>query len=311
MQALAETAIAKWSISPLKIALAAHRENAVFRVDADEGVFALRLHRQNYRTDIELQSEMQFMAVLAEHGIAVPQPIKSRTANSVEHVGQTQASVLTWLNGRPLGKTGMPLDIPDRLETFERFGQLIAKMHNVTDVWRNPSTFTRQTWDVEGLLGEAPQWGRFWNNPRLTPPQQKILLAVRNKLRSELLSQNFDTGLIHADLVSENILVDGTDLHIIDFDDSGHGFRLQDLATALVKHEAEPDFANLKQALLQGYCSLRPCDTSKIDLFLLIRHLTYVGWVVERMADVEGEARCAGYITNAVRKSEACLSNCL
>ena len=311
MQALAETAIAKWPISPLKIALAAHRENAVFRVDAEQGVFALRLHRPNYRTDMELQSEMQFMAVLAEHGIAVPRPLKSISKNIVEHVGQTQASVLTWLSGRPLGKSGMPLDIPDRMGTFERFGQLIAKMHNVTDDWRKPSTFTRQTWDVDGLFGEAPQWGRFWDNPRLTPPQQKILLAVKDKLRSKLLSQNFDAGLIHADLVSENILVDGTNLHIIDFDDSGYGFRLQDLATALVKHEAEPDFANLKQALLQGYCSLRPCDNPKVDLFLLIRHLTYVGWVVQRMADIEGEVRCARYIANAVRKSESYLSNCL
>ena len=46
MQALAEAAVAKWPLRPLRIELAAQRENAVFRVDAEEGVFALRLHRQ-------------------------------------------------------------------------------------------------------------------------------------------------------------------------------------------------------------------------------------------------------------------------
>lgn len=308
MQALAEAAVAKWPLRPLRIELAAQRENAVFRVGAEEGVFALRLHRQDYRNDAELQSEMHFMAALAANGIAVPRPVMSSAATIVEHMGDTQVSVLTWLLGQPLGKSGVPLDIPDRSKTFERFGKLIARMHNATDQWQRPQTFQRQSWDVDGLFGDAPQWGRFWDNPRLTSQQQKILITVRNKLRRELFSQPFDMGLIHADLVSENILIDGPDLRIIDFDDSGYGFRLQDLATALVKHEAEPDFETLKQSLLRGYQTLRPLDAAKVDLFLFIRHLTYVGWVVPRMTDADGIKRCEHYIANAIRKSEAYLS---
>jgi Ser/Thr protein kinase RdoA (MazF antagonist) len=308
MQHVAEAAVSKWPLRPLRIELAAHRENAVFRVDAEEGVFALRLHRQGYRSDVELQSEMHFMAALAKSGIAVPRPIVSNAANIVEHIADVQASVLTWLSGRSLGKSGVPLDIPDRVFTFERFGNLIARMHDVTDQWQRPQTFQRQSWDIEGLLGDAPQWGRFWENPRLTSEQQKILIAVRSKLRHELSSQPFDMGLIHADLVSENILVDGSDLRIIDFDDSGYGFRLQDLATALVKHEAEADFESLKQALLRGYQTLRPLDAVKVDLFLFIRHLTYVGWVVPRMEDADGLKRCDNYIANAIRKAEVYLS---
>jgi Ser/Thr protein kinase RdoA (MazF antagonist) len=308
MQALVSAAIATWPLKPLHLALAANRENAVFRVDAEEGVFALRLHRKDYRSDAQLRSEMQFMAALQAQGIAVPKPVLSRNANVIEHIDGTQASVLTWLDGRPLGKSSVPLDIPERLTTFGRFGQLIAKIHTTADQWKPPHGFTRQAWDVDGLLGEAPQWGRFWDNPHLDKQQQKTLREVRDRLRRTLSARHFDMGLIHADLVSENILIDGLNLQVIDFDDSGFGFRLQDLATALVKHEAEPDFAELKQALIAGYQSARLCDASSINLFLLIRHLSYVGWIVPRMSGNDGLKRCDNFIASAIQKAESYLS---
>lgn len=300
MQVLAEEAIRNWPITLKSVTLAALRENAVFRVEAEEGVFALRLHCKGYRTDAELLSELQYMAALSEQGIGVPQPVAGQSGHYVQHQDQTQVSLLTWLPGRPLGKSGAPLDLPERTGTFERFGRLIASMHTATDAWRQPDGFTRQPWGLEGLLGERPQWGCFWENPFLMIEEKKILRETRDKLCIELGTGTFDTGLVHADLVSENILLEDDELRIIDFDDCGFGYRLQDIATALVKHEAEPDFEDLKQALFAGYQSQRELHTDHVDTFLLLRHLSYVGWVVPRMSDAAGQQRCAKYIKNAV-----------
>lgn len=307
MLGLAEKAIAKWPVTVKSISFAAHRENAVFRVAALEGDFALRLHRQGYRTDAELQSELQFMAALAEAGIGAPTPVASHKGLHVEQQDQTQVSLLTWLSGRPLGATGVPLDLPDRLGTFERLGHLIATMHNATDAWQQPQGFTRQAWGLDGLLGEQPQWGRFWENPFLKPEEQAVLRQVRDKLCKDLASRSFDMGLIHADLVSENILLDGDRLRIIDFDDSGWGYRLQDIATALVKHEAESDFTVLKQALFEGYRSRRALNTTDVETFLLLRHLSYVGWIVPRMSGEMGRQQCGRFISNAVAKAQTYL----
>ena len=307
MLALAEKAIANWPLTMTGLTLAAHRENAVFRVTTKEGEYALRLHRQGYRTDVELQSELHFMAALAEAGIGVPTPVASRKGLYVEHEEQTQVSLLTWLSGRPLGVTGVPLDLQDRLGAFERLGHLIAKMHTATDAWQPPQGFTRQAWGLDGLLGEQPQWGRFWDNPFLKADEKAVLGLVRDKLKGDLSSRPFDMGMIHADLVSENILLDGDRLRVIDFDDSGWGYRLQDIATALVKHEGEPDFAALKQALFAGYCSLRNLNILEVETFLLLRHLSYVGWVVPRMADEAGHLRCARFIANAVARARVFL----
>ena len=57
----------------------------------------------------------------------------------------------------------------------------------------------------------------------------------RNNALKILSSKDFDLGLIHADMVHENILIDGSSLVIIDFDYCGFGYRLFDLATALTK----------------------------------------------------------------------------
>jgi Ser/Thr protein kinase RdoA (MazF antagonist) len=305
MLELARKASALWPIDASSIELAARRENMVFRA----GAYALRLHRKGYRSDAELESELSFMAALAENGLDVPEPIRSRNGHNIEIVDGVRASVLTWLGGRPLGETGRPLIVDDRLGTFRRLGEIIARLHAIIDRWTPPPEFTRLQWDTEGLLGDNPAWGRFWENPKLTPAQRSLTREARKKLRAQISAMpNLDFGLIHADLVSENILVEGLNIRIIDFDDSGFGFRLQDIATALIKNIEEPDFASLREALCQGYLALRPLDEARIDAFLLIRALSLVGWIIPRMADPGGEARCNRFITQATRLAEVYLA---
>ena len=73
-------------------------------METEQGVFALRLHRQGYRTNTELESELQFMAMLAGHGVAVPQPVASKAGRFFEVLDGTQVSVLTWLPGKATGR---------------------------------------------------------------------------------------------------------------------------------------------------------------------------------------------------------------
>lgn len=68
----AEQAAQLWPLTVNTLGLAAHRENAVFKLEAEEGTFALRLHRTGYRDFAELEAELAFMAMLASTGIAVP-----------------------------------------------------------------------------------------------------------------------------------------------------------------------------------------------------------------------------------------------
>ena len=258
-------ALPLWNLPPsTKIILLAQRENRVYRLDVpNEPPTVLRIHRQHYRTDSELNSELQWMAYLFEQGMVVPQPIPTVNGILIEIVDGYQVDRLSWLEGKPLGQAGKVLVLEGRQLTFHNIGQCMARLHTLSDSWTLPANFTRAHWDAEGLLGEQPLWGRFWENPNLSAAQRATLEAVRTQLQELLSTQGstLDYGLIHADMVGENVLVQDSQPYLLDFDDSGFGFRLFELATTLFKIRSEPDYETLEAALLAGYRSERPLET--------------------------------------------------
>ncbi len=129
-------------------------------------------------------------------------------------------------------------------------------MHNQSSVWNAPSGFLRHAWDAEGLVGERPFWGRFWDLAALTDPQRALFVELRQSLRRDL--NEFGTGpdrygLIHADLVPENILVDGDSLQVIDFDDAGYGWHLFEIATSLYFIRRDSIYEQARDAVIEGY----------------------------------------------------------
>ncbi len=187
-------------------------------------------------------------------------------------------------------------------------------MHEAADRFSRPANFERPAWDVEGLLGDAPFWGRFWNCEALSAEDRTYLSQLREELSVVLadLAPQLDQGLIHADLVRENVfLCDGSGA-FIDFDDYGFGFRLFDLATLLLRNRREPDYEALRTALIAGYWAVRPrlmMEFRHLPLFLLLRALTYIGWVAARPDLPDNTARLNRYLVDVrTLAEEECVS---
>ncbi len=306
MRCIEEAALPLWGMKGAECRLIAARENRVYRVDYEGKAYALRLHRQNYRTNAELWSELEWMEAMAKGGLQVPVPIRSKAGEFLHTVDGIQIDMLIWLNGRPVGKTGQVLITPDRPGLFRKIGRETAKLHTVSDEWTIPQGFTRCRWDRNGLLGEAPLWDRFWENPTLPGEDRKLFESVRSRADAQLkeIEDDLDFGLIHADLVRENVLVNGSHIQLIDFDDAGFGFRLFDLATTLIKNMQERDFPELRSALMDGYSSVRSIDATALDLFLLLRALTYVGWIMARMGEDGSKQRNDRFVLQAKSLAE-------
>ncbi len=307
---LEHQAAALWGFSPDQITLAARRENIVWRAQNDSGSYALRLHRPGYRNKAQLTSELHWMAALVQGGLSVPLPHPATSGALVEQVGDTLVDLLTWLPGVPVGAQGQ-IGLDDRTGLCRDLGHLLARMHDISDAWTPPSGFSRPAWDRAGLLGDAPLWGQFWNNPDLTPAQKATLQAARRHADAHLarIDATLDYGLIHADALSENILVHDNSLSLIDFDDGGWGFRDFDLATFLMRFLDAADYNDLRAALLAGYASRRPVDSDTLDLFILLRALTYPGWVMSRGNEPGSAERSARAIATAVPLAEAYLQH--
>lgn len=279
----------------------AGRENQVFHVSGAKGDFALRIRRPGLRNAAELRSELQWLAAMARAGLSVPRPKPSVSGEYVETIAGHQVDMVGWMTGQPMGQSLKPLRLNDPGATFFRLGHEMARLHAASDAFDLPAGFLRPRWDIDGLLGETPLWGRFWDNPTLDDDSRAMLRRFRKSARRDLdaMAERLDHGLIHADLVGENILVDGKSLHLIDFDDGGFGFRLFDIATALLKHRTEPDYGRLQSMLLDGYLSVRALDMSHLDLFLALRAVTYVGWIMPRMDEDGSRARNTRFIADA------------
>ncbi|MGL4319288.1 MAG: phosphotransferase enzyme family protein, partial [Paracoccaceae bacterium] len=108
------------------------------------------------------------------------------------------------------------------------------------------------------------------------------LLTARDALRDWLGAlPDPDMGPIHADVLRENVLVDGTHLSLIDFDDSGIGYRLYDLGTVMSQNLDEPHYTALRDALIAGYGN---ATVEQVEYFTLARTLVSVGWAAPRLA---------------------------
>lgn len=311
---LAREAVAHWAgcADPTPLS---HRENAVFAVALPEaGRGVLRVHRRGYQTEESIRSELWWMQALAEAGLPVPRPQHTADGALLARLADGRvASVLSWVPGAPLGEGGVPLDgdADDQMRRFASIGHTLAQLHVATDRLSLPQGFSRPRWDIEGLLGPAPFWGRFWDHPAASEAEAILLSEARRYARERLsayAAQGGDQGLIHADVLRENVLFDGPHAQLIDFDDCGFGFRLYDLGTALAQNLEEPALNEIATGLVEGYGTIRPLtpdDMAMLPVFVMLRTLASVGWTMPRLAP--GDPRIRAYLNRAVRTSHAVL----
>lgn len=305
-------------------------ENHTFQVTTtDGGRFAARVHRPGYSSDEELQSENVWVEALADAGITTTTAVRARDGSAHVAVegddGVTrQVGVLEWVDGRGLD-TEVEAMISDgdpvAAAAFAAVGAVIARMHEATGTWTPPRGFVRRRWDVEGLLGDAAHWGRFWAVPALEPGQSEVLRATRDRLSRDL--GEFGTGpdrfgMIHADLHLQNLLVapdrsdelSADDLIVIDFDDSGFGWHVYDLAVPLYHVGGGEHGPTRRAAMVEGYRSVRSLPDEHLDMlpaFVLTRRLINIGWMTERV-DLVGEPTLMATIERGCHAAEAYLS---
>jgi Ser/Thr protein kinase RdoA (MazF antagonist) len=293
----AREALNAFPIDPTGLELVSVSENVTFRVhDATDGAaYVLRLHRPGYHSLDELVSERTWIRALADAGIAVPPPLNARDGRdyvgvSIAATGEHRyAGVSRWTEGRVLAEVLRQSESVGEVERyFEQLGVIAAAMHDQASGWRTPADFRRHALDTDGLMGEAPFWGRFWEHPGLSHAERSLLLETRARIRGALDRFGRDArtfSVIHADLHPGNLLVNEDRLTVIDFDDSGFGWHQYDAAVALFHSQTRGEFAAIERAFVRGYRSRRDISADAlalIPMFLLVRGMAVIGWINQR-----------------------------
>ncbi len=296
--AVAWLALPTWGIvGAATLRLLKYRENAVFAVElAGKPQYVLRVHRRGYHTDTALRSELLWMTSLHDHGIPTPRVTLTRQGDlltlvpGADGAGPFQCDLLSWVAGVPLGTIeNRSFGKEEFIErAYRQVGRLAAQVHLHSERWRPAEPFQRHRWDEEGYLGVKPLWGHYGELDSLTPDQRGLLNRAAEVARQRLAEfgkANDKFGLIHGDLIPENVLIDGEACTLIDFDDAGFGWYVADIAIAVFFQVGTPSFTPALHSMLHGYRQVRELsaqDLRMLDVMLFLRGLAVLGWIRTR-----------------------------
>jgi Ser/Thr protein kinase RdoA (MazF antagonist) len=293
-------------------------ENATYAVDdpASGRRTVLRVHRRGYHNAAEIESELAWLTALREEaGVRTPHVLTANDGRRLLALDEPDApdpryvAHFEWLPG--VEPTPTDARLP---ESFELLGAITARMHNHASMWAPPKGFSRFAWDYDGAFGSVARWGRWQDGVAVGAAEREVLGRLDATLRTRL--GRFGSGperfgLVHADLRLANLLVDGDQTYVIDFDDCGWSWFLYDFGAAVSFFEHDPRIPELADAWVRGYRGERvldAADEAEIETFVLMRRLLLVAWIGSHSGTDLARSMGAEYTAGSCALAEAYLS---
>lgn len=282
----------RWGLScASELTLLNLSENATFAVceSASQRKLIVRVHRVGYSSAQQICSELAWIQALRDsHTVETAAPLPGVDGQLL----QTLESLTGDASRFAVAFEHLPGTHPDEqasqgevAQWFERLGELTARMHQHARAWRLPADFQRRHWDLEGTVGPGAPFGCWQSAIGLDAEGKTILQRAVVHIQQRLQRFGMESaryGLIHGDLRLANLLVDGSRLRIIDFDDCGFGWFLYDFATAVSFFEEQPMLPALLDAWLRGYenvTALSAAQRAEIPTFVVLRRIVLAGWL--------------------------------
>jgi Ser/Thr protein kinase RdoA (MazF antagonist) len=314
---VAERALAEYGLTEgSALTLLNLSENATYAVE-DPGAGTrsiLRVHRQNYHLAHQIESELDWLDALRnECDVTVPIVLPARDGRRVVTVN---------VDGTPRHVVHFEMVAgvePDEstvtVDDFHTLGRITAELHEHSHAWSRPPGFDRFSWDWEHSLGDRSRWGR-WQDAEGVGEHERELLDRAVRLLAQRLTE-YGTGpqrfgLVHADLRLANLLVDGSTITVIDFDDCGFGWFFYDFGTAVSFIEDDPALPEWQDSWLTGYRSRRPIAASDEDMlasFVLLRRLLLLAWMGTHSHSKESRTKAISYAEGSCTLAERYLAS--
>jgi Ser/Thr protein kinase RdoA (MazF antagonist) len=308
---LAQACLHRYDLSPRATAtLINYTENSTYRVDdpASGTRFIFRIYRVGVHDRRAIESELAWMGALRrDAGVETPEIVPPRDGEAIlllSDAGLPEprfGAMFTFLEG-----TEPPED--HLAESFDRLGEIAARMHLHSRSWSPPAGFKRPTWNFETMLGGSrPMWGRWQDGIGLDPEREKLLGRVADTVAGRLErfgSGREQFGLVHADLRLANLLIEGDRTKVIDFDDCGFGWYLYDLSTAVTFMEERPDVRELVDAWVRSYRRLAPLTREaeeEIPTFMMLRRMMVMAWIASHSDTDLARSEGTGYTLGTCR----------
>lgn len=290
LEPVARRALSECGVAPdAVLTLLNVSENATFAVDdpATGRRTVLRVHRHGYHDAAAIESELAWLdALRKDTGVRTPEVLPATDGRRVlslpedEHRDPRHVVHFEFLPGAEPNPSGESLPA-----SFEMLGEITARMHQHALSWRRPPGFRRFSWDYDAAFGSAPRWGHWQDGMAVGEAEKEVLGRLDKTLCTRLAKYGSGPnryGLVHADLRLANLLEDGDQTYVIDFDDCGWSWFLYDFGTAVSFFEHDPRVPELTDAWVRGYRTVRSLsaeDEAELPTFVMMRRLLLVAWI--------------------------------
>ena len=276
-----------------------HEFNSTFKVTAANGeLFALRINVNSQRTLPNLKAEIFWVEQLAAvEDLRLPAPVKTKSGEYISKAWHPMlerelfAVLFTWLEGEELG------DEPTE-EMMRATGRAMARMHIAARETQLPA-------DAALPIVNDMFWG---NADAIAPSDQltaedKATLAraiERIEATTKAMYARTKPQLIHADVHPWNVMWQGDDVAVFDFDDCVIGLPVQDIAVTLYYN----DTAEQDAAFLAGYQETTPLpdySEEEMQILRLQRRIFLLSYILET-ENPEHRAMVPKYLEETLRR---------
>lgn len=277
-----DEALHYWGLRANSVQFIAYTNNAVFRINTQEGDFSLRVHRPNHKSLALIQSERLWVDALSLNpDLLVPRSYLNIYQGHLTGVdGAVYGTLNHWIAGNSRNYDELT---PDDLS---HIGQNIAHFHNSAQAFTPPANFNRPRLDWDGLFGAGgaydPKEGMRFFQPEHLEKIARATDLIKQTMNAQ--DQQKDTfGLIHGDLISKNIIFgDDNQIAFLDFEDSAYGYYLYDLTPIIWLSRNSDRSSQIMTHLWDGYNQIRPQpagNCTHLAVFVMARHIASCRWV--------------------------------
>ncbi len=311
-----DTAIPLWpQLAGAVPRLINHSENHTFLFEAPGGgAYTLRVHRPDYQNSANIQSELAWLAALRrDTNLPIPEPIAGADGEYLQKFatpdGLTRHAVLfRFIVGHE------PSPDSNLVDLFGILGNYAARLHSHSVSWQPPAGFERQAWTAATILDADGLWGDWRVAPGVTNDIRPLLDRLTSTLWRRLGEYGLGPtryGLIHADMRLGNLLVEGNDVTLIDFDDCGLCWFAYDFAAAISFHETHKAVPALRAAWLESYEQVRHFDAqdvAAIDSMVMLRRMALLAWIGSHAETSLAQTHMNGFAEGTADLAERYLS---
>jgi Ser/Thr protein kinase RdoA (MazF antagonist) len=283
---LAISALESYDLDHPRLEYHTFSTNLLYRVSTPSGErFILRMASPGWRTYEDLLAEALWLEAL-DRDTSIPVPVihPTRSGELVVQMADPgipkvwNASLMRWLPGRLLVHYLTPPNL-------EKMGALFALLHHHGASWKPPAGFTTRRFEHWLSRGEPNLLVDPQKSPAiaaLPPASQAILEQLHLSVEGAYADiERSDLRVIHSDLWHENIKLYHGRLAPFDFEDTLWGFRVHDIAMAMLDLlEATDDlrYAELLASFQRGYTADLAWPADPLEPFQIGRLLWKVNW---------------------------------